>query len=254
MLPIGAVPEQLPDTLAGLKVVPAASALGLTFRSGTQPPEADWQPRLQQVEACFTRLARLRLSAFGRGMGSSAYGVSKLLYLAEFAGMPPPTSLAHLATITANLVDGSRGPASKGRRFVGIAAKLLPGNPRSGGFGALPWEQHVRARHAAWGVKLALASPDRPWAAVAAAVLQQVHPQLSPAALLGWRPGHGMEMQLPPPLLRMWQGLNALGPITCIGPPPSPGPWCCRLPIWSNPLLQLQHPGDGPLEREFPDL
>jgi hypothetical protein len=254
MLPIGAVPEQLPDSLAVLKVVHAASALGLTFRSGTQPPEADWQARLQQVEACFTRLAKLHLSAFGRGMGSAAYGVSKLLYLAEYAGMPDKPTLKRLSTITANLVDGGKAPAFQGQRFNGIAADLLAGNPRSGGFGALPWEQHVRARHAAWGVRLALASLDRPWAAVADAVLQQLHPQLSAAALLSWRPGHSQELQLPPPLLRMWQGFKALGHIRCIGSPPDPGPWCCSIPIWSNPLLQLEPAAASPLEWAFPEL
>ena len=111
MLPIGAVPEQVPDSLAGLKVVHAASALGLTFGSGTKPPEADCQARLQQLESCFTRLAKLRLSAFGRGMGSAAYGVSKLLYLAEYAGMPDQPTLKRLSTITSNLVRRRQGPS-----------------------------------------------------------------------------------------------------------------------------------------------
>lgn len=239
VLPIGAVPTQLPDSLAGLRVVPAATALGLTFRSGTQPPEADWQQRLEQVEASFARLARLGLSAFGRGMGSAAYGVSQLLYQAEHAGMPPSSVLKRLSSITAKLVDRGQPPTAADRRFAGVASALLAGNPRSGGFGALPWEQHVRARHAAWGVRLALAAPDRPWAGVAAAALQQAHPHATPLTLLTWR-GASWESRLPPALLRMWHGLRALPPLEQIAEPPPPGPWCCTVPVWSNLLLPSQ--------------
>ena len=31
---------------------------------------------------------------------------------------------------------------------------LLMGNPKEGGFGLLPWRQHVIARHAVWGQRL----------------------------------------------------------------------------------------------------
>jgi hypothetical protein len=43
-----------------------------------------------------------------------------------------------------------------------LSAQLLAGRPASNGFGALPWGQHVRARHADWAVRFALAQPDRP--------------------------------------------------------------------------------------------
>ena len=251
VLPIGMVPTQLPANLAGLQVVQAATALGLTFRSGTQPPEADWQQRLEQVEACYKKLARLGLSAFGRGMGSAAYGVSQLLYQAEHAGMPPSSILKRLSTITSKLVDRGQPPAAAEQRFAGVAAALLAGNPRSGGFGALPWEQHVRARHAAWGIRFALAAPDRPWAAVAAAVLRQVHPLATPLTLLTWRAA-SWESRLPPALHRMWQGLRALPPLEQIAEPPPPGPWCCIAPVWSNPLLP--GPEDNHLDWEFDEL
>ena len=35
-------------------------------------------------------------------------------------------------------------------------------------------------------------------------------------------------------------------------PPPDPGPWCCRVPIWGNPWLQ--GPGGSGLEAVFPQL
>lgn len=248
MLPIGAVPEQLPASLAGLQVVSTATALGLTFRSGTQPPQADWKPRLEQLEACYTKLAKLQLSAFGRGIGSAAYGVSKLLYHAEYAGMPPNKTIKHLNTITAKLIDRSVAPSAADRPFKGVAALLLAGNPRSGGFGAIPWQQHVLARHAAWGVRLALADPDKPWAAVAAAALQQVDHQLAPAALLGWHPTVGQQRELPPALMRMWRGLRALPHLQIVGPPPQPGPWCSSIPIWNNPWLAERTPSYCPAD------
>jgi hypothetical protein len=132
-----------------------------------------------------------------------------------------------------------------------VSAALLAGNPRNGGFGALAWEQHVRARHAAWGVRLALAAPDRPWAAVAAAVLQQAHPHATPLMLLTL-PAANWEARLPPALLRMWRGVRALPPLEQIAEPPPPGPWCCTVPVWSNPLLLGQHAGH--LDWEFDGL
>ncbi|PSC76482.1 reverse transcriptase [Micractinium conductrix] len=81
LLPIGSQPPApLPPAIHGLQVVPTPEALGLQFHAGTHPATADWQPRLQRVEAAHEKLASLGLSAFGRGFGSAAYGVSQLLY------------------------------------------------------------------------------------------------------------------------------------------------------------------------------
>ena len=254
ILPIGQLPAwQLPPTIHGLQVVQTATVLGLQFASGTQQAQTDWQPRLQLVEQCYTKLAAMRLSAFGRGISSAAYGVSTLLYQAEYAGMPPPAALQQLSTITSKLVDRGLAPASTVRRFAGLPGELLAGSPRSGGFGALPWEQHVRARHAAWGVRLALAEPSRPWAAVARALLQQVDQQLTPLGLLIWQHSDRTAGQLPPALRRMWEGLRALPPVQPVGIASlQPGAWCCRVPLWGNPLLQL--PGGGSLDERFADL
>jgi len=128
---------------------------------------------------------------------------------------------------------------------------VLAGHPRSGGFGALPWEQHVHARHAVWGLRLALAEPERPWAAVAAALLQQVNPALTPLQLLFWQPSDGAQQQLPPPLRRIWEGLRALPPVQQLGEP-QPRAWCCAVPLWGNPLLRL--PDGQPLEARFGDV
>ena len=54
----------------------------------------DWPSRRQLVEDRYSRLSRLPLSASGRGFAASAYGLSRLLYHAEFVvaavGLPPP--------------------------------------------------------------------------------------------------------------------------------------------------------------------
>ena len=57
-----------------------------------------WQQLLEGVEASYGRISSLRrLSIFGRGLASSAYGVSRLLYRAEFSGHPPAAVVDWLA-------------------------------------------------------------------------------------------------------------------------------------------------------------
>ena len=252
ILPIGQLPAwQLPPTIHGLQVVQSATVLGLQFASGTQQAQPDWQPRLELVEQCYTKLAAMGLTAFGRGISSSAYGVSTLLYQAEYAGLPPPATLQRLSKITSKLVDRNLAPASTAQCFHHITGKLLVGSPSSGGFGALPWEQHVRARHAAWCVRLALAEPTRPWAAVARALLRRVDAQLTPVVLLTWQPSQQAADSLPPALRRMWDGLKALPPVQQLSTL-QPGAWCSQVQLWGNPELQL--PGGGGLELQFTDV
>ena len=238
ILPIGQLPAwQLPPAIHGLQVVQTATVLGLQFASGTQQAQPDWQPRLQLVEQCYTKLAGMGLSAFGRGISSAAYGVSTLLYQAEYGGMPPPADLQRLSSITSKLIDRGLAPTSTDRRFAGLPGELLVGAPRTGGFGALPWEQHVRARHAAWGVRLALADPNRPWAAVARALLRRVDPQLTPLVLLFRQPGSHTADQLPPALRRMWEGLRALPLLGRVGSADQ----SCWLPLATCDLRLVGH-------------
>ena len=173
------------------------------------------------------------------------------MYCCELAGFPLRAAVARLNTITAKLVDRGLAPSDARHAFAGVRAALLVGHPRSGGFGALPWQQHIHARHAAWAVRLALAAPQRPWAAVASAVLRQVDPLLSPLQLLFWRPSDGAEQRLPPPLRRMWDGLQALPPLRQVVPP-QPRAWCCKVPLWGTPLLRL--PDGQPPEARFGGL
>jgi uncharacterized membrane protein YgcG len=84
ILPVGRSPPLPPLFEPPYQVVDEAKALGVTFRRGTQQPAPDWAVPLATVEACFDRSAGLGLSAMGRGVASAAYGVSRLLFQAEF--------------------------------------------------------------------------------------------------------------------------------------------------------------------------
>ena len=88
-----------PSLRRGMPLVDPATAMGIPFSNGEPPADvlsAAWADRLAGVEAAFTRVSRLGLSLFGRGFASAAYGVSRLLYFAEFLGHPPPAVASRL--------------------------------------------------------------------------------------------------------------------------------------------------------------
>ena len=141
----------------GMSVVSQCKALGVTLSNDchTIMHTSWWDPTVLKVTHAYDKLARLRLSAMGRGMAASAYGVSTLLYRAEFQGMPPPSVLHRLRAASLVLVDKGKAPSqSVAHTLPGVARKLLPGSPSQGGFGLLPWEEHIQARHAVWACKL----------------------------------------------------------------------------------------------------
>ena len=172
--------QQQQQQLEGIPVVAQAKSLGVLIQqqsSSSQPPRerVDWEAALRPVAAACGKLARLPLTAFGRAMGASAYGLSKLQYHAEFSTPPPWVNLA-LARCTAALVDSSAAPppdslqppdspraerrlaappaspaTQKAALCMPVAPQLLTGNPKQGGLGLLPWEAHIKARHATWG-------------------------------------------------------------------------------------------------------
>lgn len=49
----------------------------------------------------------------------------------------------------------------------------LAGRPADGGFGALPWREHITSRHAWWGLQLLLAPAAIARAAIARALLRR---------------------------------------------------------------------------------
>jgi hypothetical protein len=198
--------------------------------------------------------AGMGLSAMGRGIASASYGISKLLYHAEFVGLPPEGELQTLHALTAKLVDRCQAPTNPQHTFAGVRGSLLWGNPKVGGFGVLPLECHVTARHAAWALRLASGDGRAPWEAVAAELLRAAHPHLSPFSLLAWRFTPTEAAALPPALHRLHAALRSLPPLQPVGESAlRPGPWCASVPLWGNPLLPGSQPGEG-LQLEFADL
>eukprot|EP00798_Chlamydomonas_sp_ICE-L_P031363 gene31363-biopygen6223 len=96
-----------------------------------------WLDKLDHVQQCYSRLAKLPLSIFGRGLSSSAYGISKLLYHAEFEGIPLDV-VEQLSCLTTKLVNRGLAPESTALKLPGVPSALLPGSPKLGGFG---WTQ-----------------------------------------------------------------------------------------------------------------
>ena len=281
---------QLPpaSATAGLPAVAEAVVLGVPVSAN--PPERSasgttvWPSRRQQVLAAFARTARFRLSAFGRGFASAAYGVSRLLYHAELSDLPPAADLATLARVTARLVDRSQGDGpGQPRVFAGVVHSLLPGAPAGGGFGCLPWLEHVLARHSWWAAELAVLAgpaaeaPPPPWAAALAdlfsASVVAGHPRVPPSRAhtlmlftcparaagtlqQGWL-GDTLPMScifLPDPLPRLLRAARALPRLVdvCeVDTPLQPGDWCLAAPLWGNPLLLS---GGAGLEYDFLDV
>ena len=239
-----------PDVVVhGLHVVPVVKLLGLRLKTdGTT--EVDWHGKLEAVMRVYDFIGRLPLSCFGRGFASASYGISKLLYAAEFAGMPPVDIMAQLETATAKLVDRGLSPSSIVRRFAAVAKELLPGHPRTGGFGAMPWQQHILARHAVWAMRLMLGQDSTPWVRVARSLLAPVDCQCPAWRTLGIAMCadvvHGPTGRILPAALQRlaggfqalpkWQDVDFFHPLHL-------GLWCRNAPLWCNPWLTQPQPG-----------
>ena len=244
-----AVPPNL--VVHGLTVVPSVKLLGLHILVDGSV-EVDWQKRVDGVLKVYDFIGKLPLSAFGRGFASAAYGISKLLYVAEFGGLPPPHILTQLETATAKLVDRGLAPSSTVRRFAAVAKDLLPGHPCTGGFGVLPWRQHILARHALWAVRLIVGTDSTPWIRLARSLLAPLDCPCPAWRRLGialCMDGlHGPTGRpLPRALQRLvagfkalpqWQDIQFFTPLTL-------GPWCRNAPLWCNPWLIKPPQGHG---------
>lgn len=255
--------EDPPDSIGGIKVVSKAKTLGVFFSEQHSNGEAreagvDWEELLSAVSNSYDKLSRLPMSMFGRASAGAGYGISKLLYHAEFAVMPEVV-LQQLRRITAKLVDRQRQ-----QRLPGIRTELLMGPPSAGGVGMLPWQLHLKARHAVWAGRLlewlaqlpftrTRSAPSclPPWALAAAVILRGHRPHTHPAlTFMSACIDPGADMIRSQPLQRLTAGMAALGPPIRTSLQEFPvGPWCKHMPIWGNPLLRLEAPlSDRPLE------
>ena len=300
-------PSPLPTSIAGIRCALHARTLGISFGNSVADGTAhmDWDTRISTVSSAFSTIAKLHLSTFGRAAACFGYGTSRILYHAEHSPMPPATANT-LDTYVKGLVDRGLPPPAAGSRYPerprpGIRSHLLPGRPHSGGFGVVPWRQHLLARGAllarrfiAWSsgsrgallskrqlqIRARLASnlditledrlllsvkPCRPlWIDLANDLLLHSCPHIPPSLTLlsassltpdEIRGGHFTRLPptlhpptLPPfplgPLTRMLAGLHALGPLSLTSSLSvvPPGPWCSLIPLWGNPIFQLDLP------------
>jgi exonuclease III len=237
-----------PDAKYGdLQLVGHATALGVDHMGAGQS-SVDWPVLMGKVRRKYSTIAKLRLSMFGRAMACSGYGLSKLLYAAEYAGMPPPAVMSELISNTGKLVDRGQAPGTTKRKFPGVSSTLLKGHPKQGGCGLLPFTEHVLARHALWGVRMMTATSDCPhWVHLARHILTPANVLDSPS----WRQA-GIYMcdpvsgkgpagcAVPVPLRRIAVGLRALPQLQDVCPEPLQlGPWCANAPLWCNPWLSV---------------
>lgn len=256
VLPIGRIPSgaaghqwRVPH-MHGLRVVQHATALGVTFTNNVpgsgQPeaPSADWSKLAAGVQGAYSKVLRLGLSIFGRAFACSGYGIAKLLYHAEHAGRIPDDTLEQLHEHTRMVVDCQRLAGVESTCPPGPDPRLLPGHPgKEGGFGMLPWREHILARHAVWGsslIKASLQPTDMqpPWVKVAMALLAEQtdftalpHPFFMLCRTTPWQ-APGVMLQ------RLMGGLLALPPIADLQPElPPVGDWCFAAPLWGNPAL-----------------
>jgi hypothetical protein len=216
--------------------------------------KAYWQAKLQPAYACLDKLAKMPLSAFGRAFGAGGYALSTVLYHAEFMGLPPDTMLRQLNARTAAVVD------RKGNRLTGVPGNMLIGRPAEGGFGLMPLQLHVQARHAWWALALLRAPlhgwPPPPWVWVARSLITSIQPVASPFTLLNQRQLEAAGDALPlsqryqrdgyyadavaacPPAHRLFTALQ-IADIRRFKLTASPklGKWIRHAPIWSNPML-----------------
>ena len=248
-------------TIAGLRVVAAADALGIAFTNPPVRPAVAGVKQLPAARQRMTKISRMGLSMFGRATAAGAYALQMSTYHMEHSGLPPPEALSRIMSDVAKLVDRALGPDETARRLTGVPLRLLPGHPTVGGFGVLPLEQHVRSRHAKWTIALVLSelqpvSKRAPWARIVGAYLAGLHPAFSPMAALTALPDGpwlGATHALPADILRAVTSLGPpLPPVEDVGVAPLvPGEWCFNAPLWGNPLLpNAGAPGRRPgLER-----
>ncbi|KAJ9521745.1 hypothetical protein QJQ45_015337 [Haematococcus lacustris] len=147
-----------PSVVCGMPVVTMHKALGVHIHNDTDDvphTTSIWTRLIEGVEHSFTKLARLHMSAMGRGLAASTFAVSRFLFHGEFMGLPPPPLLQRITSASQKLVDRGVPPDSSTRSpMPGVPGLLLSGAPSQGGFGLLPWKQHMLARHAVWACKL----------------------------------------------------------------------------------------------------
>ena len=157
LLLVGAIPEQLPTRVEGLRVVSQATILGLTFHQGTHAPPADWDKLMDRLKSIHTKLLESRLPLFGKYRAWSTFGLSKLLYHAEFIPMPTPVA-EEVSRLSRAFLGGGRNSWK---------LSVLSAHPRQEGLGCLPLDHHLHDRRSKWLIKLITAGTSKLWSKLA---------------------------------------------------------------------------------------
>ena len=95
-----------------------------------------------------SKIAKLGLFTFGHALAASGYGISKLLYHTEYAGMPADFITTLTVTSTNTGGPGTWLHQISTPRSAIRTQELLPGRPSADGFGCLPWKEHINSRQA----------------------------------------------------------------------------------------------------------
>jgi hypothetical protein len=239
-------------TVAGIPVKTSAVSMGVAFQAGLQPaqPKVQWQRLLDTVVGKAGKLAKLPLSSFGRAMGATTYALSKLLFYAEYTGLPSNAFLSDLHRCMARLVD--RG--GKLQAFTHVRSELLFGPAKDGGFGLLDFKRHVLARHAVLAVKLVTGDAAKPWVHIGRAILQHMWrgrwhvmlPLFSVAQHPDCATREDTPAPMPAPLRRIFTALHQLPQPRDVVPhqPLQLNHTCMHFPVLGNPWLQNPLQGD----------
>ncbi|MBV5331928.1 reverse transcriptase family protein, partial [bacterium] len=218
-----------PPTIEGLTVVSEVKTLGVTFKAFTGDPTPDWEFQVTRIKSAYSSISRWTLTAFGRAYASGTYAVSRVLHHAEYSGAPPAGTLQELEKITAKLVARGQAPEDPKPKFAGVHHKLLLGSPSEGGFGAFPWAQHIKARHALIAIRAITGDIANPWVFIAHQHLRDAG--FSPLSaiwnthraprLVGGHLGHCLQM------LQDLQHPTVISQLL-------PGAWCADMPLWGR--------------------
>lgn len=237
-----------------MPVVHSAKAVGLWFEEFTGAVSVDWEEIKTRIVQRLSKIARCKLSAFGRAFAVNAYALSTFLYHAEFTDVDAAFLLT-LQPLIAAVVDREESPPGHG--FAGIAAANLVGHPKNGGIGLMPLEEHMKARVAKWAMKLVTDDVDHPspWIRVARALMRiasrGINLPVDQRLLLLSPPREISDTyfsRFPPLVQRLLDAVRALPPAEVLNLQEAwqPGPWCHVMPLWANPMLQCE--GKGGLE------
>ena len=167
ILPVGAThADAVPTQVQGLSVVSEAASLGVIFSNDSTDPQpaGGWPQRRISVLKSLRKIAKLRLTCFGRSSAAFSYGISSILSAAEHCGLPPPLAM-ELDRSAYALIDRGQPPTlpdpedefassdDEDPRPTSHDSNLprccLVAHPRSGGFGQIPVAAHLHARAAA---------------------------------------------------------------------------------------------------------